>query len=796
MKHRINIHSVKKWASQFNSFLDNLLSFFDKYPREYFVILFFAFFSLLIVFKWLWYTVFEHDKYKAIADKQQTAQSVIEVDRWTIYSNNESGWVLATSVYLNDLAIDPTAIWNKDKLDLFLTDIVYRESCLYKSRKDCYNSLLSFFKVNEIEDFIYTEAKVKQLILKKIEPIVDKDKVTSVLIYQNLWEEQIFNIEKAALKWVYIYLNHLYVNPEEIQNDDLTASKLSTIIWTDLETIKKSIRKRNLRYSKILSKVSIWTSEFIKWEIQKEKELINKWIISPEESYSWFIILDSDSTRYYPENFLASQIIWFVDNSKTGRYWIEWYFNDILKWKEWITNFKAWTSWIIVDLSKVEEKEKAVDWADIRLTIDRNIQDEVQTIIENWVKEYWANKWSIIVMEPNTWNVLAMANYPTFDSNNYWDVYELEKVNPSDYYDIISWLRWKTVFVQDKINWVNYVYKWKYLPLREATEWELLNSKIIKYKFINWEGPWAYRNDIVEYLYEPGSVFKSIIVAMGLDSWDISRFDMYQDKWYVTIDKFKITNVSDKCTWYNSYQNALNYSCNTWMVHIIEQIWKAMVYKYLQDFWFWKLTWITLSWETYSALEPYENWSRAWLFTRSYGRWMVTTQLKLATAYSVLANGWVYYEPNILKEINFWDWRSVKYEPTPSHRVISEDASREITAMLIDWVENWVAKNWRVLGYTVAWKTWTSGYVTAWKYETWAATTIGSFAWYWPAENPKFVIVVRLDRPRTNQYGWSTSAFLFSKTAKYLMDYYKIPQTRNPVDQLNADKKKDIEINN
>ena len=109
-------------------------------------------------------------------------------------------------------------------------------------------------------------------------------------------------------------------------------------------------------------------------------------------------------------------------------------------------------------------------------------------------------------------------------------------------------------------------------------------------------------------------------------------------------------------------------------------------------------------------------------------------------------------------------------------RVIKESTSNIITSMLVDWAKNWVAKTWNVEWYSVAWKTWTSQIPYKWKYETWVWSTIASYAWYWPAEDPKFVIIVKLERPRTSEYWGSTSSYIFKDIAEYLLDVYKIPK--------------------
>jgi cell division protein FtsI/penicillin-binding protein 2 len=96
--------------------------------------------------------------------------------------------------------------------------------------------------------------------------------------------------------------------------------------------------------------------------------------------------------------------------------------------------------------------------------------------------------------------------------------------------------------------------------------------------------------------------------------------------------------------------------------------------------------------------------------------------------------------------------------------------------MLLDSTTNGVAKVWAVEWYSLAWKTWTAEIPYKWRYETWPWYTNASYAWYWPVEDPKFTIVVKLERPRTSQYWGSTSAYIFKDIATYLFDYYEIPK--------------------
>ena len=396
--------------------------------------------------------------------------------------------------------------------------------------------------------------------------------------------------------------------------------------------------------------------------------------------------------------------------------------------------------------------------------------------MEKWVNEYRANKWTIVVIEPKTWKIISIANYPSYDLNNYSDIYDLEKVRYSKYSDPKTDLIGMPVFVEDLEKWDRFIYDSKEIFLRLASREELWDNILVKYKYKNDFWAQVYKNDAISFLYEPWSIMKAITVAIGFDTWEIDLNSMYLDEWEISIDNFKIKNVSSKCLGYNSFAHALNYSCNVWMIRIAQKIWKVLFYQYLNDFGFSEITWISLYWEVTSTINSWERWSRAQLFTSSYWLWVSVTPLQMANAYSILANWGIYIKPKIIDYIEFPDWRIIKYKKEEERRVIKNSTSKLITTMLVDSAKNWVAQNWNVIWYSVAWKTWTSQISYKWSYEKWVWTTVGSYAWYWPAEDPKFVIIVKLDRPRTTEYGGTSSAFLFRETAEYLFDYYWIPK--------------------
>lgn len=750
---------------------------FEKYPREYFIFWFFFLFFFAIVIETFSYTVSNHDFYSGLALNQQLGEVKVPVTRGTVFTakweNMSNGTVLSTSVDLNDLAIDPQIEGDKEKLKSFLTDILYKEMCYLKDNSDCYDDMLRFLRVLEIKDFRADKAYVKWMIADRLDIKLESNRVTSVKLLWDVSPSQEQEIFTWNMSGVYPSENWLYVNPEELSEKELFATKFIDLFWGDYNDILYAVRGRDLRYIPIYNKLSLLGSDEIEQYIKDERLITT----DKSDTIGGFIILTPHAQRIYPERNIASQIIGFTDNSGTGRYGIEWYFDDLLRGNEWEHVRKKDVLWRPVwDISFSEEDIWVLEWADIHTTIDRNVQKKVEEILKKWVEDYRANKGTIVVLEPKTWKVISMANYPSYDPNNPWEVYDLERVTPEKYpnpsYDLLG----KTVYVEDVERWDKFYYDGREVYLREAKREEFGNRDLIKYIYKNAFGAGAYQNDSISSIYEPWSIMKALTVAIWIDSWEIQAYEMYNDAGKVEIDQFTISNVSSACLWYNSFTHALSYSCNVGMIRIVQRVGKALFYKYLLDFWFDDVTGITLKGEIFSKIDPFEKWPTSKLLTSSYGLWVSVTPLQMASAYSVLANGGVYMKPYIVENITFPDGEELNFKPEAVRRVLKPSTSKTVTKMLVSWVDTGVANNGAVEWYSVAGKTGTSQIAYRGSYETWVASTYASFAWYAPAEDPQFVVVVKLNRPRTSQYGWETSAHLFSEVAKELLDYYNIPK--------------------
>jgi len=694
--------------------LEQIFAIFDRYPRHYFIFGFFVLFFVYIVWNVFSYTVLSYDFYSKLADNQQIATQKVPVTRWTIYSSWQQSTVLATSVNLDDLAIDPQIEWSKEKLWEFLVEVVYDQFCSFEGTLSCYNSMRKFLKVLEIPDFSADEASVKALIREKIIEKINKNKVTSVALNVELDKEKLSIIDGFNLPWIYVWEDVIYVNPEEIIDIDYTVQRMWEVFVYDSDDLKYAMRKRDLRYVAILNRMTISNSEKIKEYIDEEKQAIKRWILDTENSIYRFIILNPNPSRFYPENTVGSQIIGFVDNDANGQYGIEWFFDDSLQWEASEVISRKDIKWRVLNPVELGAQQVNLKWADVLSTIDRSIQKKVEQIIELWVKRYRATKWTIVVMEPKTGRVISMANYPTFDLNNPWDVYELERVTTDSYQDIETDFLWIDLFVEDLVNGEELYYDSRKIFLRKASDEEKLNPVLVKYKYTNDFWAWVYRNDAITSLYEPGSIIKTITVAIGIDSWEITRYGWYNDTGLVKIDEFRITNVSDKCLWFNTFAHALNYSCNVWMVRIAQKYGKAIAYEYLNKFGFSTKSGITLDGEVTREIPHYEKWSRAKLFTSSYGLGIGVTPLQMASAYSTLVNGWIYITPKIIDKIRLNDGRTIEYKSEKTHRVIKQETSDIIVDMLVDSLTNGAAKNGYVPGYRAGWKTGTSQIATKW----------------------------------------------------------------------------------
>lgn len=741
----------------------------------------YIFFLLFTTFR---FTVLHHTFYRDKAQAQQTMILKNPASRGTIFSSDDSlHGAFSVSTNLGNLAIDPTQTGSRDKLLTFLTDIIFDEFC--RNTSECLKNMGSYLRedFSTRKEITVTEMKekIRVYILMRMDAPIE-----SVEMSASLSEELIQQIDAWQENSLYFVSNNLYMNPTKVQNKEELIARLTVALAKTREELLPKFEIRKKRHLEIIHKMSVTTRESITKRINAEKLAIASKQLERDASIYYFLKIEENLVRYYPEENIGSQITGFVDNEGKWKYGIEWYEDEVLQSESPIQVVTKDSAGRPIGGYLSKELLSLKNGADITLTIDRNIQKQVSNLLEKDVKAFRANKGSVIVMNPKTGAVIAMANYPDYNPNNFTEVSEMEKVNTLVYPNPSNDLFGVDLYVVDTQSGSFFAnIEGKRLKLRLATENEVAVFAIPKFMYKNkfWAG--VYTNDTLTALYEPGSVFKAITTAIGIDTGEIDPNDTYYDKGYVELDygggKTTMKNVSGNCTGRHTYLHALDWSCNVGMIDIIQKIGPSLFDKYIREFGFWAKTNITLDGENYSQISPYEKWSRTQLFTMSFGQGISATMLQMASAYSVIANGWVYMQPYIIESVQYPDREKVESIPSPIRRVIKEDTAKRVTAMLVDGVENGFAKKGWVAGYTVAWKTGTSQIPLKGSYENIVLRsdlghTITSYGGFAPANNPKFVLIVSLNRPRTSVYSETTSSPLFADIAKYLLEYYKVPK--------------------
>ncbi len=291
----------------------------------------------------------------------------------------------------------------------------------------------------------------------------------------------------------------------------------------------------------------------------------------------------------------------------------------------------------------------------------------------------------------------------------------------------------------------------------------------------------AYANPAIFHPYEPGSIFKPITMAMGLDLGVVSPTTIYEDKGKLVINGFTIENSDRKVHGKQTMIKVLNESLNTGAIFVAKKVGLEKFRNYVKAFGFGTLTGIELDTEAAGTIKSLDETREIYLATASFGQGITATPLQMVSAFATLANGGTLMQPYIVDEIIKPDGTIKKTEPKVVRQVISERASTLLGGMLVNVVRKGHGKRAGVDGYFVGGKTGTAQVPRkdGRGYETHA--TIGSFAGFAPVDDPRFVMLVKIDRPRDVQWAESSAAPLFGDLARFLVQYLEIPPDEKEV---------------
>lgn len=426
--------------------------------------------------------------------------------------------------------------------------------------------------------------------------------------------------------------------------------------------------------------------------------------------------LEDEFYRYYPSGELAANVLGFVgwkDNDFGGRYGLESYFNRELTGQSGKITHDRDASGKWVTTNE-RQIVPAQNGDSFVLTIDHIVQYETEKILKSAVEKFNAPGGSIIVMEPDTGKILSLANYPSFDPNTYAQV---EDIN-------------------------------------------------------------AYRNPAVNDPYECGSVFKGITLAAGLDSDKITPDTTYTDTGAVKEAGYTIKNSDLKANGLQTMTQVLEKSLNTGAVYVERLLGNKNFADYVKRFGFGERTGIDFPGEGRGDIKNLENQRiDIQFYTAAFGQGITVTPIQLISAYSALANGGVLMKPQLVEKIIHSNGSEEKIQPQEIRRVISEKASLEIGQMLRSVVTDGHGKMADIPGYAVAGKTGTAQVASNEKKGYEEGKTVGSFAGFAPADNPRFAILIKIDDPKNVQWAESSAAPTFGELMKFLLEYYNVEPT-------------------
>jgi cell division protein FtsI (penicillin-binding protein 3)/stage V sporulation protein D (sporulation-specific penicillin-binding protein) len=428
----------------------------------------------------------------------------------------------------------------------------------------------------------------------------------------------------------------------------------------------------------------------------------------------------TEEYRFYPENNVGSQLLGFTrsDNGKmTGNYGLEGFFDKELSGAPGYlkTGIGAEGNLLILD---GREYVKAKNGSDLILTINRSIQFFACEKLKEAARLHKSDSASLVAVDPKTGAIIAMCSWPDFDPNNY----------------------------------------------QLAADLNIFN------------------NPVVFQQYEPGSVFKAITMSAAINEGKVTPETTYEDKGQIMEKGWKkpIKNADFDTAGAHgvvSMTTVLERSLNTGAIFAMQSIGAPKFTEYVKAFGFGERTGVELEAESPGNINNLlmKKINDLDADTASFGQGISVTPLQILMAFAAIANDGALMKPFVVKEIDQEDGSKDITKPVQARQVITEKTAGLLIGMLISDVESGHSQSAKIAGYYIGGKTGTAQVPNKKGY---GEETIHTFVGLAPADNPKFVMLVKFDNPKDFQYADYTATPLFKTVADFMLKYYQVPKER------------------
>lgn len=455
------------------------------------------------------------------------------------------------------------------------------------------------------------------------------------------------------------------------------------------------------------------------------------------------IYFEKSSQRSYPLNSSACHLVGFTRGD--AQWGLEGYYNSYMEG----TPGRSFILYNGAD-SVVHQDYDAKDGDTIITTIDYNIQKIAEEVVAETAAEWPAKNVAAMVMDPYTGEIYAMAESHSFDLNNPNEIPE-----------------WETD--------TKYTENWDQLSSEEQLEY--LNT--------------MWKNFCVSDTYEPGSIFKPMLVAAALEEGVITPNSTFQCNGYTDIGGYRI-----KCHLVSGHGNInveqiMAQSCNMGVIQIANLLGADKFYEYQREFGFGDYTGIDLPGEAAGQLHSKESIGPTELATMSFGQTFNCTSIQVIAAFSSLINGGNLVKPHVVSQIVDADGNVVLENDTEVvRRVISEKTSAYMRTALKATVENGLAKKLEIDGYSIGCKTGTAQQGSRETNDLWTLSNMS----YFPAENPKYIVFTVINQPSDYVEGVQTPTPMTKKLIEGIIKYDNLEPTQPVEDEANLSQNKTVTV--